>query len=442
MTSFKKGGNIMSMAVKVLIIVALVAFLFISEMIPLAISAMGGAIACGLIGALPVGQVFSGLSNSTVVLFAGMFVIGASMFHTGLAQRIGEGVVKAVGTKENNLMFGVMVIGALMSAVSSNTGTTAALMPVVIGICMKAKLPVSRQLMPLAYGVAGGGMLTVIGTPPNLIVTGALTQAKLPTFGFFEFAGIGIPLTIAIIIYMMFVGKYLLPKVSATDDIQIDSDVAAEAKASTTDVSKQYITAAVLIIVVIVMGFEQDLKKILPINLEMAAVIGAIVLVLAKCITEKQAYQGIDWVTIFLFAGMLPIADAMDKTGAGRLVANSVIGLMGDTPSPLVLMAGLFLLGSGLTQFMSNTAATALLAPIGLAIAKSLGADPKAVMMAIAAAAASAYATPVGTPPNTIILGPGGYKVIDYVKVGTPLILVSFVVCMVVIPILWPFFPK
>lgn len=431
----------MSMAVKVLIIVSIVAVLFISEVIPLAVSAVGGALACGLIGALPVRQVFSGLSNSTVVLFAGMFIIGASMFHTGLAQRIGEGVVRAVGTKENNLMFGVMVVGALMSAVSSNTGTTAALMPVIIGICMKAKLPVSRQLMPLAFGVAGGGLLTVIGTPPNLIVTGALTQANLPTFGFFEFAGIGIPITIAIIMYMMFVGKHLLPKATAAPDAEIDADAAAEAKASTTDVSKQYITAAVLLIVVLIMAFEKDIRVYIPLTLEMAAVMGAIVLVLTKCITEKQAYQGIDWVTIFLFAGMLPIASAMDKTGAGRMVADFVVGLMGESPSPIVLMAGLFVLASGLTQFMSNTAATALLAPIGIAIAQSLGADPKSVMMAIAAAAASAYATPVGTPPNTIILGPGGYRFMDYVKVGTPMIFISFIVCMAVIPVLWPFYP-
>ena len=125
----------MSPAIQTLIVLAIVALLFVTELIPLAVTSMGGAIACGLLGVIPVKTVFSGLSNSTVVLFAGMFVISSAMFHTGLAQLIGERVVRLVGTGENSLMFGVMAIGAIMSSVSSNSGTCAALMPVIMGIC-------------------------------------------------------------------------------------------------------------------------------------------------------------------------------------------------------------------------------------------------------------------------------------------------------------------
>ena len=107
----------MSPAVKCLILLAVVALLFVTELIPLAITAMGGAIACGLLGFIPAKQVFSGLSNSTVVLFAGMFVVGASMFYTGLAQKIGASIVKISGTGENSLMFGIMLVGAALSAV-------------------------------------------------------------------------------------------------------------------------------------------------------------------------------------------------------------------------------------------------------------------------------------------------------------------------------------
>ena len=105
----------MSSAVKCLIVLAIVALLFITELIPLAITAMGGAIACGLLGFIPAQQVFSGLSDSTVVLFAGMFVVGAALFHTGLAQKIGIGIVKISGTKESSLMFGIMVVSAALS---------------------------------------------------------------------------------------------------------------------------------------------------------------------------------------------------------------------------------------------------------------------------------------------------------------------------------------
>ena len=422
----------MTPAVKCLIVLAIVALLFITELIPLAITAMSGAIACGLLGFIPAKQVFSGLSDSTVVLFAGMFVVGAAMFHTGLAQKIGISIVRFSGTSENSLMFGIMIVGAGLSSVLSNTGTAACLMPVVLGICAAAKIPASRQLMPLAYAAGVGGIITLVGTPPNIIVSGALKSFGYEPFSFFEFAWIGIPITVVAIAYMMFIGKYLLPKA----ELDANQEIEQEIEATVHDSKKQIISGLILAVVVIVMAL--DLKSI---SLEMAAIIGALVCVLTGCLTEKQAYASIDWVTIFLFAGMMPVSTAMDKTGAGKLIAEWTVGLMGGTPSPLVVTAVLFILSCALTQFMSNTASAALLCPIGIAISQQLGADPKAVLMAIAVAASCAFASPVGTPPNTLVLGPGGYKFMDYVKAGTGLVIVSFIVSLVVIPIVWPFFP-
>ena len=422
----------MTPAVKCLIVLAIVALLFITELIPLAITAMSGAIACGLLGFIPAKQVFSGLSNSTVVLFAGMFVVGAAMFHTGLAQKIGISIVRFSGTSENSLMFGIMIVGAGLSSVLSNTGTAACLMPVVLGICAAAKIPASRQLMPLAYAAGVGGIITLVGTPPNIIVSGALTSFGYEPFSFFEFAWIGIPITVVAIAYMMFIGKYLLPKA----ELDADQEIEQEIEATVHDSKKQIISGLILAVVIVVMAL--DIKFI---SLEMAAVIGALVCVLTGCLTEKQAYASIDWVTIFLFAGMMPVSTAMDKTGAGKLIAEWTVGLMGGSPSPLIVTAVLFILSCGLTQFMSNTASAALLCPIGVAISKQLGADPKAVLMAIAVAASCAFASPVGTPPNTLVLGPGGYKFMDYVKAGTGLVIVSFIVSLIVIPIVWPFFP-
>ena len=422
----------MSPAIKCLVLLAVVALFFVTELIPLAITAMGGAIACGLLGFIPAKQVFSGLSNSTVVLFGGMFVVGASMFYTGLAQKIGGTVVKMCGTSENSLMFGLMLVGTVLSSCLSNTGTAACLLPVALGICSAAKIPASRQLMPLAFACGWGGIITMVGTPPNIIAVGAMNAAGLESFGFFEFAWIGVPVSVAGMLYMMFVGKYLLPKQELDADQEIEQEVEAN-EASTT---KQYISAAILIAVVLVMAVG-----VKGVSLEMAAIIGAIVCVLTGCLTEKQAYASIDWVTIFLFAGMMPVSKAMDVTGAGKMIAEWTVGIMGGSPSPLVVTAVLFLLSCGLTQFMSNTASAALLCPIGIAISQNLGADPKAVLMAIAVAASCAFASPVGTPPNTLVLGPGGYKFMDYVKCGTGLVVVCFVVSLVVIPMVWPFFP-
>ena len=423
----------MSKAVKCLIMLAVIALFFVTELIPLAVTAMGGAIACGLLGFIPVKQVFSGLSNSTVVLFAGMFVVGASMFYTGLAQKIGGVVVSMVGTGENSLMFGLMTVGTVLSAFLSNTGTAACLLPVALGICASAKIPASRQLMPLAFACGWGGIITMVGTPPNIIANGALQAAGInDSFGFFEYAWIGIPVSVAGMLYMMFVGKYLLPKQELSADQEIEQEVEANEVSST----KQIISAVILIAVVLVMAVG-----VKGVTLEMAAIIGAIICVLTGCLTEKQAYASIDWVTIFLFAGMMPVSKAMDVTGAGKLIAEWTVGLMGGSPSPLLVTAILFALSCGLTQFMSNTASAALLCPIGIAISQKLGADPKAVLMAIAVAASCAFASPVGTPPNTLVLGPGGYKFMDYVKAGTGLVIVCFAVSLVVIPMVWPFFP-
>ena len=425
----------MDPAVLTLIVLGIMALLFVTEIIPLAITSIGGAMALGLLGVIPMKQVFSGLSDSTVVLFAGMFIIGAALFHTGLAQKIGITVVKKAGNSENGLMIALMLVTAFMSSVLSNTGTAAALLPVVIGICASAKIPASRQLMPMAFAAGIGGIITLVGTPPNIIINGALGQAKLPQFGFFEFAWIGIPLTIAFMLYMVTIGKYFLP----SHDGNAKAEVAQEVDANdiSNDPKKMWYSGIILTGVVLFMAL---LKKIgIDVPLHLAAIIGAVLAVLTGCLKEKQAYQSIDWVTIFLFAGMMPVASAMNDSGAGQMIAHAVVDIMGDNPSPYFATAILFLLSCVLTQFMSNTASCALLAPIGISIAQAMGASPHAVLMAIGVAASCAFATPVGTPPNTIVLTPGNYKFMDYVKAGTPLIVVCFIVSLVIIPMVWPF---
>ena len=431
----------MGTAEQTLIVLAVMAVLFVTEIIPLAITSLGGAITLGLMGIITPKVVFSGLSDSTVVLFAGMFVVGAALFYTGLAQKIGETVVSHAGTSENGLMLAIMLVTATMSAFLSNTGTTAALLPVVVGICAVAKIPASRQLMPLAFAAGIGGIITMVGTPPNIIVSGTLSKFGIEPFGFFEFAWIGIPLTVATIVFMMLVGKHLLPKHEITDAGDVEQEVAAEDISN--DPKKQLYSGLILLGVIIAMILGDPLKTYFGINLplSMVAVIGAMLCVLTGCLNEKQAYTSIDWVTIFLFAGMMPVATALDQSGAGKMIADAVIGVMGSNPSPYFATAVLFILSCVMTQFMSNTASCALLAPIGISIAQGMGADPHAVLMAIGVAASCAFGTPVGTPPNTLVLGPGQYKFTDYVKAGVPLILVCFVVSLIIIPMVWPFFP-
>ena len=431
----------MDPAIITLCVLAVAAFLFVTELIPLAVTAMAACTALGILGVLPSKQVYAGLSNSTVVLFGGMFVIGAAIFKTGLAEAVGLWVVHKAGTGEVKLMGAIMLVTIILSSVSSNTGTVACLMPVIIGIANAANIPASKELMPLAVAANVGGTITMIGTPPNVIVTGALSAAGLPSFGFFEFALIGVPLSIIVLAYMLTIGRKTIPikNAGAMDD---DAVKAAKEEAGASDdsapksKSKMVISGVILLGVVAAMALN---LKTVP--LQTAAVTGAILCVITGCLKEKEAYAGIDWVTIFLFAGMLSVATAMDKTGAGKLIADTVVGMMGSNPNPIVLCAVLYLISNVLTQFMSNTASAALLAPIGISIAQSIGADPKPVLMSIGIAASMAYATPMATPPNTLVLGPGGFSFNDYVKVGVPLCIITFIASVIIIPIFWPFFP-
>ncbi len=427
----------MDPAVKCLLLLLVVAILFVTEKIPLAVTSIASAVCCWLLGLVPLKEVFLGLADSTVVLFGGMFVVGAAMFYTGLAQDIGARIVKVFGTSETKLMIGVMIIAAVMSAFLSNTGTTACLIPVIIGVCKEANLSPSRILMPLAFAAGLGGTCTLIGTPPNIIANVALKTAGMPElqFSFFEYAYIGIPITICGIIYMLLVGRHILPEVKVDDSFAKTAEVEQEIEANETSKTKKIICGVIMLGVIVTMATD-----LVP--LEIAAVIGALLCVVTGCLTERQAYDSIDWVTIFLFAGMIPMATAMNTSGAGKMIATFTVVAMGGNPSPYLITAVLFVLAVILTQFMSNTASKALLCPVGIALATQVGASPRAVLMAILIASSCAFATPVGTPPNTLVLGPGKYSFMDYVKAGSGLVVVCLIVSVIVIPIVWPFFPN
>lgn len=418
-----------------LVILAIIFFLFVTEFLPLAVTAMAGAVAVGFAGFVPLRDIFNGLSNDMIVLMAGMLVVGASMFHTGLAQRISEWVVRHVGKSENSLMLVCMGVGALMSSFLSNVGMTASLLPIVLGICSASKISPRRQLMPMAFGCGLGGVITVIGTPSNLIASGTLENAGLNGFGFFEFAWIGVPVTVAGILYMVLFGKRFLPT-DGTTGRGIDGNAAVAAQASTNDPRKMYIAAAVCVVTLVMLAIGTG-----EVPEHITAIVAVLLLVSGKCLTERQAVESIDWVTVFLFAGMMPVATALDRSGASHLVAETVLGLMGERPGPFIITTVLFFLASGLTQIMSNTASAAILCPLGISVAQEIGADPRAVLMVIAVGTSCAFATPVGTPPNMLVMAPGDYKFRDYVITGMPLILVCFLVSLLVIPHIWPLFP-
>jgi di/tricarboxylate transporter len=168
------------------------------------------------------------------------------------------------------------------------------------------------------------------------------------------------------------------------------------------------------------------------------AVLGVALMILTGCLTMEEAYRSIEWKAVFLIAGMLPLGIAMESTGAAQFLADGLIGVIGGL-GPYAVMAGFFLLAALASQFMPNPAVAVLLAPIALSTASDLGISPYTLMMTVAVSASAAFLSPVGHAANVLVMGPGGYRFSDYIKVGLPLTIVTMIVVLLVMPIFWPF---
>ena len=405
--------------------------MFMWEKIPLGLTSMIVCVGLVVTGVLEWQTAFAGFIDSNVILFVAMFIVGGALFETGMANKIG-GIVTHFAKTERQLIVAIMVIVGVMSGFLSNTGTAAILIPVVIGIAAKSGYSRSRLLMPLVFAAAMGGNLTLIGAPGNMIAQSGMEGIGLK-FGFFDYAKVGVPILIVGIIYFAFIGYKFLPNKEGSDEGIFD-----ESKDfSHVPKWKQYLSLVILLLTLVGMIFEEQLG----IKLCVIGCIGALALMVTGVISEKDALASIDLKTIFLFGGTLSLAAALEQTGAGELIAEKVIGMLGDNPSPYVLTFVIFMLCCVMTNFMSNTATTALMVPIGISIAQGMGADPSAVLMACVIGGSCAYATPIGMPANTMVVTAGGYTFKDYAKAGVPMILVATVVSMILLPIFYPFVP-
>ena len=406
--------------------------MFVWEKVPLAVTSMVVCVALVLTGVLDLKQAFAGFIDSNVILFVAMFIVGGALFETGMANKVG-GVITHFAKTEKQLIFIIMVVVGVMSGFLSNTGTAAVLIPVVIGVAAKSGFTRSRLLMPLVFAAALGGNLSLIGAPGNLIAQSALQNIG-SGFGFFEYAKVGLPMLVCGILYFLTIGYKFLPNNSNSSEV---GSIGEQRDYSHVPRWKQILSLVVLIATILGMIFEKQTG----ISLTVAGCIGALVLVITGVLTEKQAYKAIDSQTIFIFGGTLALAKALEMTGAGKLVADQVIGLLGNNSSPFMLLVVVFALSVVMTNFMSNTATVALLVPVSLSIAAGMRADPRAVLMATVIGSSCAYATPIGMPANMMVLSAGGYKFVDYAKSGIPLIIVSTIVSLILLPILFPFHP-
>lgn len=402
----------------------LIAFiLFFTELIPIAFTALMIPVILSIGGILDANIAFSYFGYKWVIVFLFMFMVGEGLFRTGAAQKIGNSVVKIAGTSEIGLMLLIMIVAAIMSGFLSNTATTVALMPIVVAAACSARISPKRLLLPLAWAASLGGTLTVIGTPPNGIVNSILEELNMKPFGFFEFGKIGLPLVVIGIALSVTVGRKFLPS----------AETKFEGK-SFEDVEELRADKMWLAVVIFILTIASMMLKLLP--YQTAAALGALLMVAFGIITPKEAFNSVSWTTVFLFAGMLPLSKAMETTKAAEMIGNSVVSHVNN---PYLILLSVMFIAFILGNSMSHTATTAILSPLAVSIAQAGNISPYPLLMAIAMTSSIGFWTPISTPPNTIVFGPGEYTFMDYIKAGAVIEIILFAMLFILIPMFYPF---
>lgn len=408
--------------------------LFVADVLPMGLVVFCVPLSLYFAGVIGEADVFAPLVGHSIVLVVAMSVIGAALFKTGMAERIGDSLFRFC-PGQRSLVFAVILFSGTVSGFVSNTGTVAVLIPIVMGAAATHHVKPSRLLIPLTAGASVGGNISVIGSPGNLIAKETIERFSdgAMSVTFFEYAKIGIPLLLATAVFYALLAPKLIPERESAL-----AEKYAGAKASARPTWQGVFTLATLVVTVAAM-IAADYAKFLP-PMHVTACVGAAAVVLAGVLTQKEAFAAFDMQAVFLLSFMTPLGTAMMKTGAAQRIADVVVSAAGGH-GPILLMAILWLTVWAFTQVMSNTATCVLFCPIGWTIAKTLGADPRAVVIAVLVASSVAVCTPLAIPANSMILEPGNLRFKDFFRPGICLSAVAFVVCMVLLPLLYPFFP-
>jgi di/tricarboxylate transporter len=575
--------------------------LFASEKLRVDIIALLVLISVTLTGLIDPAEAFSGFASPAVITVWAVYIVSGGLFATGIANVLGQRILQIAGTSEARLIAVLMLGAGLLSAFMNNIGATAVLLPAAVGISRRTSIPLSKLLIPLSFASLLGGNMTMIGTPPNVLASSMLTERGLPGLRFFDFTPTGLVVFLSGILYMILIGRHLLParkpqnlqeayhlreylsevrileqsklagKSLAESRLGSDYDlnvvaiidlennrhiphrdhrfrpgeilvvkgrledllhareslgiaIEAEHKLELSEINGQeevtieavlsprsrltgktlrethfrdrYGFTALAIhrqgrvilerlrdvrlqfgdilllrgrkIQLPALQTSEDFLLLEPVNdtsrrfnkaplaggilvlvlaltmvfhmsIALAMVIGAVLMVITGCLTMDEAYQSIDWRSVFLIAGMLPLGLAMESTGTARFLAERLVGLVGSL-GPLAVLAGIYILASLITEPMSNAAATVLIAPISIDVALSLGADPRPFVLAVVIGASTSFLTPVGHQSNILVMEPGGYRFTDYTKVGAPLNVVLLIAILIFLPLIWPLF--
>jgi len=413
--------------VTALIIMAVMIILFIWEPVPIIVTAIGASIAFAYTGLIEVGTIFNGYNSTTIVLLAGMMVVGSSLFHAGITDIIGEKMVKVTGKNERNIILATLIVSCLLSSVCSNIGVMTAMAPLVTAMCIAAGFGPSKALLALLFGAQFGGFVTLVGVGSNATAVSVMTEYGYEPFGFFSITPFGVGVCILGTLYFTFIGSKLIPDTGYVPEF-------AKTEKRPLDKRKAVISVATLLCVLVVIAVS---PKNIPMHV--AAAVGALVIVGTKCMSVQDAIKAIDWNCMLLVGSLTAISNGFKNSGAGDALANAILNVLGEKPSTFLVTTLIFFAAAILTQFMSNIPTITLFLPIGFSIAEALGVSPYPIAMTITLAGAASYATPFAAPQNMMTVGWTRYKFVDFVKIGLPMLLITYIAVVALIPIFLPY---
>ncbi|APT82817.1 SLC13 family permease [Corynebacterium ammoniagenes] len=417
--------------VTLLIIIATLV-IFLLDRIPIALTALISSIVLALVGAMDFKQVYSGFATPVTLLVFGMLIVGYALFETGAITILGKKILKSRVARNERALLGVlMLVAGIASAFLSNTALMATFIPLVGGMVATASghLTNKNLLMPLGMAASVGGTITLVGSTSQPVASGIMSESGYGELGMFDFAPIAIPMLLVLILYMMTIGYNMERKFFKFED---HSTVGADDAEGSLDVKVTWKTwVATLTLVFCVISFMFGL---LPI--EITALIGAAIVLATGCIDFKTAMAQLDWNTVLLIAFAQGIAAGMNDSGAGKLVGEWSVAIVGE--SPAVLLAIAVVVTVVLTNIMSNTAVAAMMVPIFVSIAVGVGYHPFVFVLAIAIASNASIATPIGGTAMSQTLV-AGYGFRDYLKLGAPITIVLTIMIAVITPLVFGF---
>lgn len=426
--------NIMS-----IIIIFIGLIMFITEVVPIPVTGLILSLLMGITGCMPLENIYSGFASSAFIMLLGLLVVGDSMFATGLANVLGAKLLKVKALQNEKILFAVLfIISGCCSAFFSNSATIAMLIPICASIVASSNGKLQNKYYIMGIGFAGviGGTLTLVGSVPQVMANGIIMDAGFESLGMFDFAKVsGISFIVALI-YFMTIGFAMEKKVFNFEDVSPVSEEYRKGKEDSQEEEPKLTREMIICACVFLFCAFCFVTGLFPIAV--TALIGAAVLFATKAMDFKTTMRNLDWNALMVVATSTSFAAGLNLSGGGKLIADTVLGIFGDNASPAVLMIAGVVISAFLGQLMSMTAIVSMMVPIYLAIAQALGVSPYPFVYALVLAASSGLATPVGNAGITQTMV-GGYRFMDYVKIGGPLTIILVIIDCIFCPIMFPF---